>query len=127
MCLFPIRASFTYTVNEKTGMPVRECGRPTFDPEGELLIPCGKCPDCIKKRAIEWATRAKHEISLHNENCFITLTYADHNRPEETLKADFQKFIKRLRKKYKLHNKLRYMVSYEYGSKNNNFHMHAIL
>jgi hypothetical protein len=127
MCLNPIRATFTYTVNKKTGMPERDPGRPTFDPEGELKIPCGKCDECISRRAIEWSMRAKHEISLHEENCFITLTYDDNSRPKEILKSDFQKFLKRLRKKYHLHNKIRYMVSYEYGTKNNNFHMHAIL
>jgi hypothetical protein len=108
-------------------MPRREAGRPQLDPEGELLLPCGKCHECISKRAVEWATRAKHEISMHDENCFITLTYSDDNRPQETIKKDFQNFIKKLRKKYKLENKIRYMVSYEYGTKNNHFHMHAIL
>lgn len=127
MCLNPIRASFTYTAHEKTGMPVREAGRPKFDPEGELKLPCGKCDECISKRAIDWATRAKHEISLHKENCFITLTYDDDHRPDGIVKKDFQNFIKRLRKKYKLENKLRYMVSYEYGTKTNLPHMHAIL
>lgn len=108
-------------------MPQRDAGRPTFDPEGEICLPCGKCDECISRRAIEWATRAKHEISCHEDNCFITLTYDNDSRPERILKADFQKFLKRLRKKYNLKNKLKYMVSYEYGTKNNNFHMHAIL
>lgn len=125
MCLNPIRATFTYDVDVKTGMPKRQAGRPTFDPEGELCLPCGKCDECISRRAIEWATRAKHEISLHNENCFITLTYDNESRPTKILKSDFQKFLKRLRKKY--NRDIRYMVSYEYGTKNNNFHMHAIL
>lgn len=127
MCLTPIRATFTYSVNSKTGMPEREAGRPTFDPEGEQYLPCGKCDECVSRRAIEWATRAKHEISLHKENCFITLTYDNDSRPDKILKEDFQKFLKSLRKKYNLTKKLRYMVSYEYGTKNNNFHLHAIL
>ena len=129
MCLNPMRASFTYEVNEKTGMAFREEGRPTLDPEGELLLPCGKCHECISKRAVEWATRAKHEISCHDENCFITLTFTDETRPEtmQDAKEEFKLFMKRLRKKFKLENKIRYMVSYEYGSKNNNIHMHSIL
>lgn len=126
MCLNPIRASFDYTVDEKTGMSAREGGRPKFNPEGDLKLPCGKCHECISKRAIEWATRAKHEISQHKENCFITLTYNDDNRPNGIVKQDFQNFIKRLRKKLK-HRRLRYMVSYEYGTKTNLPHMHAIL
>jgi hypothetical protein len=126
MCLNPIRASFTYTLDNQ-GRVQREAGRPTLDPEGELCLPCGKCDECIKKRAIEWAQRAKHEISTHTDNCFITLTYDNDSRPDRINKDDFKKFIKRLRKKYKLENKMRYMVSYEYGTKTNLPHMHAIL
>lgn len=106
-------------------MAVRESGRPRLDPDGELKLPCGKCDECISKRSIEWATRAKHEISCHKENCFITLTYNDDNRPRGIIKRDFQLFIKSLRKK--ISTKIRYMVSYEYGTKTNLPHMHAIL
>ncbi len=127
MCLNPIRATFEYTPDKTTGMAIREAGRPKLDPEGELKLPCGKCDECISKRSIEWATRAKHEISNHKQNCFITLTYDDNHRPDGIVKRDFQLFIKNLRKKYKLANKLRYMVSYEYGTKTNLPHMHAIL
>lgn len=115
MCLFPIKAATN-----------PEGGRPNLDPEGDLQLPCGKCNECISKRAIEWATRAKHEISEHTENCFLTLTYNDQNLPSNFIvKDDFQKFIKKLRKK--LNQKFKYMVSYEYGSKNFRPHMHAII
>lgn len=114
MCLSPIRAA------------KQEFGRPKFCHEGELCLPCGKCTECIKKRAIEWAQRAKHEISLHNENCFLTLTYDEDNLPSQfIIKDDFQLFMKRLRKKLK--KKIRYMVSYEYGSQKFRPHFHAII
>ena len=126
MCLFPVRASFTYEACKKTGMPLREAGRPRLDPEGELRLPCGKCNECVSKRAIEWATRARHEISEHNENSFITLTYSPENLNSNfIIKSDFQKFMKKLRKKLK--RKIRYMVSYEYGSINYRPHMHALI
>lgn len=124
MCLNPIRATFEY--HQEGHRVIREAGRPVFHPEGELKLPCGKCHECISKRALEWATRAKHEISLHKENCFITLTYDDNHRPDDIIKSDFQKFIKRLRKKHKKTG-LRYMVSYEYGTETSLPHMHAIL
>lgn len=115
MCLNPITAELP-----------PEGGRPALDPEGSLKLPCGKCHVCISKRAIEWATRARHEMSEHEENCFITLTYApEHLSSDFIIKSDFQKFIKRLRKQTK--KKIRYMVSYEYGSKYFRPHMHAIL
>jgi len=112
MCLMPIRASR------------QEVGRPKFTPEGEFCLPCGKCHECIKKRATEWALRAKHELALHSENCFLTLTYDQEHLPSNIIiKDDFQNFLKRLRKSHKL----RYMVSYEYGTKTFRPHMHAII
>ena len=97
MCLFPISATFEYTVNKETGMPVREAGKPRLDKEGELKLPCGKCRECISKRAVEWATRARHEISLHKQNSFITLTYNPENLPSKLItdevKQDFKKSI----------------------------------
>lgn len=114
MCLFPINAELP-----------PDGGRPVLDKEGSLKLPCGKCNECISKRAIEWATRAKHEISEHTENSFITLTYNPENLNSNfIIKSDFQKFVKRLRRK--LDYKIKYMVSYEYGSQYFRPHMHAI-
>lgn len=114
MCLFPSTAQ------------TQEFGKPKLHTEGDLVLPCGKCTECISKRAIEWALRARHEISLHPENCFITLTYNDETLPSIYLvKYEFQKFIKRLRKKLK--KNIRYMVSHEYGSKTFRPHHHAII
>lgn len=114
MCLFPTRAQS------------QEFGKPKPDHEGDLVLPCGKRTECISKRAIEWATRARHEISTHPENCFLTLTYNNENLPSiHAIKYEFQNFIKRLRKKLK--QPIRYMVSHEYGSQNFRPHHHAII
>lgn len=114
MCLFPINAE------------LQEFGRPKFTPEGALKLPCGKCTECRSARAVEWAIRAKHEIALHNENSFLTLTYNNESLPSNFIdKEPFQKFMKRLRKHAK--SPLRYMVSHEYGSKTKRPHHHAII
>lgn len=114
MCLFPVRAT------------LQEFGRPKLDKEGSLQLPCGKCTECISKRACEWATRCRHEIACHDENCFITLTYDDENLPSFLIVKDkFQKFMKKLRKKTK--KKLKYIVSHEYGSRTGRPHHHAII
>ena len=115
MCLFPQKAE----LNEfGTGV--------NFTPEGDLKLPCGKCSECISKRSVEWATRARHEISTHYENCFITLTYDNENLLSIfVVKTEFQKFMKRLRKHLK--HKVRYMVSHEYGSNTFRPHHHAII
>lgn len=115
MCLFPINAEHP-----------PEGGRVKLSLEGSLRLPCGKCTECISKRAMEWSLRAKHEISEASENSFITLTYNNENLNSNfIIKKDFQKFIKRLRKKLK--TKIKYMVSYEYGKKYFRPHMHAII
>lgn len=114
MCLFPINAE------------LQEFGRPKFTPEGALKLPCGKCTECRSARAVEWAIRAKHEIALHDENSFLTLTYNNESLPSNFIDRDpFQKFMKRLRKHTK--SPLRYMVSHEYGSKTKRPHHHAII
>lgn len=116
MCLFPTRAS----------LPPAG-GRPILNSEGNLQLPCGKCRECISKRALDWALRARHEISQHDENSFLTLTYSPENlKSDFIVKPDFQKFMKLLR----YHNperKIRFMVSYEYGTQTYRPHMHAII
>lgn len=62
-----------------------------------------------------------HESQLHEQNCFLTLTYA--NAPKAIDKRHVQLFIKRLRKLYPL----RYFATGEYGTKTHRPHYHAIL
>ena len=76
-------------------------------------IPCRQCTGCRSEYSRQWAMRILHEASLNLHNSFITLTYNDAHLPGTqpddngnydavgTLKiSDFQKFMKRLRKKY---------------------------
>ena len=71
--------------------------------------------------------RCVHEIKEHDQNCFITLTFDDeHLDPDQTLvKADFQNFMKRLRKNTS--EKIRYYHCGEYGDQLGRPHHHAIL
>lgn len=88
-------------------------------------VPCGKCPECYTRRAQDWGTRAQHEMSLYpNNNAFITLSYDNAQLKNCSFDyTDFQKFIKRLRKKHDI----RYMTSLEYGGKHGRLHFHSIL
>ncbi|AXL15216.1 replication initiator protein [Microviridae sp.] len=114
MCLFPVRAE------------LQEFGKPKLDPEGSIHLPCGKCYECKSKRAFDWAFRCSHEIALHEDNTFITLTYDDEHLPSFlVVKDEFQKFMKKLRKKVK--KKIKYIVSHEYGSRTGRPHHHAII
>lgn len=72
--------------------------------------------------------RCYHEASLHTDNCFITLTYDEHNLPDDSSlnKRHFQLFMKRLRKKFP-HTKIRYYHCGEYGENFGRPHYHACL
>lgn len=93
-----------------------------------MVIPCGQCIGCRLDKSLSWATRCLHEASLHEENCFITLTYNDEFCPIDGSlnKRDWQLFMKRLRKKFG-GRKIRYFHCGEYGSQLDRPHYHACL
>jgi len=64
---------------------------------------------------------------MHPKNCFLTLTYDDQHVPSDySVKLDhFQKFMKRLRKKYQ--QKIRFFACGEYGDKKLRPHYHAVI
>lgn len=63
-------------------------------------LPCGQCMGCRIRRKSDWTVRCLHEAQMHQQNSFITLTYAEKFKPAlGSLKIeDWQKFAKRLRK-----------------------------
>lgn len=101
-------------------------------------LPCSKCIECRLEYARQWAVRCVHEAKMHQDNCFITLTYADEHLKSSKLQyIDFQLFAKRLRKK--IHKeakkqgydpeekKISIFVTGEYGDKTKRPHWHAII
>ncbi|AXL14432.1 replication initiator protein [Microviridae sp.] len=98
----------------------------TFTRKGEQLnsdfvIPCGKCIGCQASRKKDWAIRMYHEAQYHEQNSFLTLTYA--NDPKTLHVSHVQNFLKRLRK----HGKIRHFITGEYGEKTHRPHYHAII
>ena len=93
----------------------------------ETQLPCGQCIGCRLDRAKQWAIRIMHETSLHENNCFVTLTYNDENLPANGSldKTHFVKFMKRLRKRYG--NGIRFFQCGEYGDNFCRPHHHALL
>lgn len=83
----------------------------------EMEIPCGKCIGCRLEKSRQWALRCVHEASLYDKNCFITLTYRPEDLPPtgSLIKQDFQKFMKRLRKRFP-GTRIRYFMCGEYGT-----------
>jgi hypothetical protein len=98
---------------------------------GYIPFPCGKCPPCIRRRVSGWAFRLNKQSEQSNSAHFVTLTYNDEHITKtksglETLvKADLQKFFKRLRKLTK--EKISYYAVGEYGSDGQRPHYHIIL
>lgn len=96
---------------------------------GERLdLPCGQCVGCRLERSRQWAVRCMHEASLYNENSFLTLTYSDANLPlDSSLHLEhFQKFMKRLRRRY-ASKTIRFYHCGEYGERSGRPHYHALL
>lgn len=100
-------------------------------------LECRKCLPCRINSGRELAIRAMHEAQMHKNNIFLTLTYNDENLKSPKLQyLDFQLFMKSLLEKRcrditdpELKRKLSipFMVTGEYGDKNQRPHWHAIL
>lgn len=94
----------------------------------ELRLPCGQCVGCQLERARQWSVRCMHEAQMHERNCFITLTYNDEHLPVygNLEYDDFQRFMKRLRKRFGS-KKIRFFMCGEYGDDRSRPHFHACL
>lgn len=93
-----------------------------------VSIRCGRCIGCRLEHSRQWAIRCVHEAQLHEDNAFITLTYAPENIPYggTLVKRDFQTFAKRLRKKI-APRRVSYFHCGEYGGQKRRPHYHALL
>lgn len=94
-----------------------------------LVVPCGKCPSCIKAYRRMWSLRCEAEARCHPVNCFVTLTLDNDNVTKEVDKQHLKKFFKDLRN----HGiSVRYFACGEYGrhpltGDRERPHYHAIL
>lgn len=120
-------------VDFETGEFSRSAGtRPlSFVPQvgwSALAVPCGKCDGCLLADARTWAIRAHHEASLHDQSCFVTLTFDDEHLPSDgkISKRDLQLFFKRLRKRSDIPD-IRYLACGEYGDLTRRPHYHALI
>lgn len=99
---------------------------------GYYTLPCGKCPECLKRRVSGWSFRLMEEDKVSSSSMFVTLTYDTHSVPitdkgfMSLCKADLQKFFKRLRKLLP-EAKIKYYAVGEYGGSTWRPHYHIIL
>lgn len=91
----------------------------------QLILPCGQCIGCRMERSRQWAVRCLHESQMHDESCFITLTYSEDKLESPVLDyTHFQLFMKRLRKRC---GAVRFYMCGEYGGEGGRPHFHALL
>ncbi len=93
-----------------------------------FLIACRQCVGCRLEKSRQWAIRCVHEAQLHEDNCYITLTFNDENLPVNgSLDVKYyQDFMKRLRFHYRP-KIIRYFHCGEYGEDYGRPHYHACL
>lgn len=126
-CFHPVTAWVTGT--SKAGKKILTFKRPENYWSLEALeLPCSKCIGCRIDRSKQWAVRCVYEASLHEDNCFITLTYGNDKLPHggTLIKKDFQLFMRYLRRAYP-EKEIKYYMCGEYGELNWRPHFHACL
>lgn len=102
------------------------CLAPISIPDGAHLVACRNCWQCRKARVDDLVGRCIAESHHASKALAVTLTYGDDAADHSSVLvyADFQKFMKRLRRKGYV---VRYIVAGEYGSTFGRAHWHAIL
>lgn len=104
-------------------------GAIVFTERGDITqameLPCRNCISCRLERSRIWSIRVMHEAQMHDQNCFITLTYNEAHYQPGLLYRHFQLFMKRLRKHAK--KPVRFYMCGEYGDQNGRPHFHACL
>lgn len=125
-CYFPLQGYRARHVNESGKRSIVFSLKSGFH-DLKVELPCGQCIGCRLERSRQWAIRCVHEASLHEDNCFITLTYDNAHLPSDgSLNVrHFQLFMKRLRKRFG--DGIRFFHCGEYGSSFGRPHYHAIL
>ena len=123
MCMSPLEA---WSIKGKVSFKKRNTNP-------DMLLPCGKCAECLAARRNDWCNRLQLEQFLHDSSVFVTLTYDNEHLPSDKKvnKKDVQKFLKRFRqipRDYHLAvNDFRYFIVSEYGEKFGRPHYHGIL
>lgn len=106
-------------------------GHETTFPFRDRLVSCGRCLGCLLRRARDWTVRCSHELSLHDDAMFLTLTYTDEQLPFNQLLPSLcpphlVRFFKRYRKALSP-RKISFFACGEYGTRTSRPHYHAIV
>lgn len=95
-------------------------------PDGlQLRVQCNHCLNCSIRRQLAWTIRLCLERQSHASCSFVTLTYAEEERPGTLIYRDVQLFLKRLRRT--IRRPVRFFCCGQYGTRTGREHWHAIL
>lgn len=126
MCLFPEKNNYSNSIAYQKGIKEFECGY---------------CPECLSKKSRYWALRCSFQAKK-TPAIMITLTYDTYVYDEngnvigeevsdkKVDKRDCQLFLKRLREwndRKGNKQKIKYLLTAEYGKRTGRAHYHAIL
>lgn len=138
MCLYPkLIKNPKYKANKKNGgnIPAVKDARVMAVPIG-----CGRCAECLKKKANEWRVRLFEEIKHAKNGHFITLTFNNENYSKlkseckskgyeldnEIATLAVRRFLERWRKSHK--KSVRHWLITELGHNGTeNIHLHGII
>nr|AVQ10263.1 replication protein VP4 [Gokushovirinae environmental samples] len=127
-CDEPLTAYFGNEVNPATGkrpmvFDIRRAHSPV-----PVKLPCQRCIGCRLEHSRQWAMRCMHEKRMHDESCFLTVTYNDANLPTggTLVRSDPQLFLKRLRTAL-APKRFRFYGCGEYGGQTLRPHYHILI
>jgi len=146
-CYHPMQAWHSKVKNDSGKRSLVFNSTQAYQSDNPIEIQCGQCIGCRLERSRQWAIRCLHEASLHEDNCFITLTFSEEGlqqrendyikinkkrkkpkplpRKDSVFTEDNQLFMKKLRKKYG--SDIRFYHCGEYGDANKRPHYHSLL
>lgn len=128
-CFKPITAWYSKLLNASGKRSLVFASNLALQPDDPIEIACGQCAGCRLDRSKTWAVRCMHEAQMHEDNCFITLTFDEEHlwkreNPGSICNKEHQKFLKRYRKYLGKGRKIKYYMAGEYGDENNRPHYH---
>lgn len=135
MCLFPkLIYNRKYKANKKNNGLIPQL---TDERVRYVAVGCGRCEQCLKKKAREWQVRLSEELKVNNSGKFVTLTFSNesliklcrnYNITESNAVATIavKLFLGRWRKKFK--NSVKHWLITEMGHENTErIHLHGLL
>lgn len=122
-----------YKPNKKNG------GVPPIAKDGRLLyvnVPCGKCWECMKRKASQWRIRLEQEHKNNKNAIFVTLTLSDESlqkldnnlglEPNDIATIAVRRFLERHRKETSI--SIKHWLTTELGqNETERLHLHGIL